>query len=89
MTKSTIAQTWITGLIVFAGGLLVGGLGIALMLALGSQYTPAPMLHGWQAGSDSDEPWMCALYGAASAAVAFLLLMRFFTFAPKPARQMS
>ncbi len=46
-------------------------------------------LHGWQAGSDVDEPWMRALYGAASAAVAFLLLMRLFTTAPKPAKQLS
>lgn len=43
-------------------------------------------LHGWQAGSDVDEPWMRAIYGAASAAVAFLLLMRLFTRAPKTAK---
>lgn len=43
-------------------------------------------LHGWQAGSDVDEPWMRAIYGAASAAVAFLLLMRLFTRAPKAAK---
>lgn len=44
-------------------------------------------LHGWQAGSDVDEPWMRALYGAATAAVAFLLLMRLFMTAPKAAKQ--
>jgi predicted ferric reductase len=44
-------------------------------------------LHGWQAGSDVDEPWMRALYGAATIAVAFLLLMRMFTITPKPSKQ--
>jgi hypothetical protein len=47
MRKSTITKTWITGLIVFAGGLLVGGLGVGLMLAFGGQYTPAPSGNGY------------------------------------------
>lgn len=32
--------------------------------------------HGFLAGSDADEPWMRAIYGAAAAAIAFLTLMR-------------
>jgi hypothetical protein len=47
MRKSTITKTWIMGLIVFAGGLLVGGLGVGLMLAFGGQYTPAPSGNGY------------------------------------------
>jgi predicted ferric reductase len=36
-------------------------------------------LHGWLAGSDSDEPWMRAIYGGAVAAVAFLAVVRVLT----------
>lgn len=43
-------------------------------------------LHGWQAGSDTNEAWMRAIYGAAGTAVAFLLLVRMFTFAPRAAK---
>jgi predicted ferric reductase len=32
--------------------------------------------HGWQAGSDTNEPWMHGLYVGAIAAVGFLTLMR-------------
>src|SRR5579862_7496893 len=42
-------------------------------------------LHGLLAGSDASEPWMRAVYAGASAAVAFLILMRFLT-SPRPAR---
>jgi sulfoxide reductase heme-binding subunit YedZ len=35
--------------------------------------------HGWLAGSDTNEPWMRGLYVGASVAVAFLVVMRFFT----------
>jgi hypothetical protein len=47
MRKPTITKTWIAGLFVLAGGLLVGGLGVALMLAFGGQYTPAPSGNGY------------------------------------------
>ncbi len=47
MRKSTITKTWMTGLFVFVGGLLLGGLGVALMLAFGGQYTPAPSGNGY------------------------------------------
>lgn len=33
--------------------------------------------HGWQAGSDTNEPWMRGVYVGAIAAVGFLTLMRF------------
>lgn len=33
-------------------------------------------VHGWQAGSDTGEPWMRAVYGFSAAAVAFLTLAR-------------
>lgn len=35
--------------------------------------------HGWIAGSDSHQPWMLGLYVGASGAVAFLVVMRFFS----------
>ncbi len=34
--------------------------------------------HGWLAGSDSGEPWMRGIYGAAIAMVVFLTLVRLF-----------
>lgn len=33
-------------------------------------------LHGWQAGSDTGEPWMRAVYGFSAAAIGFLILAR-------------
>ena len=33
-------------------------------------------VHGWQAGSDTGEPWMRAVYGFSAAAIAFLMLAR-------------
>jgi sulfoxide reductase heme-binding subunit YedZ len=36
-------------------------------------------LHGLLAGSDASQPWMRAVYAGASAAVGFLLVMRFLT----------
>lgn len=47
MTKPTITKTWVAGLIIVVAGLLVGGLGIALMLAFAGQYTPAPSGNGY------------------------------------------
>ena len=46
MTKSTITKTWIAGLIVIAVGLLVGGISLALMLAYGGTFQPAPSGNG-------------------------------------------
>ncbi|MFI5274205.1 MAG: hypothetical protein ACHQ4H_14315 [Ktedonobacterales bacterium] len=41
MRKSTITRTWIAGVIVLAGGLVVGGIGIGLMLAYGGTFNQA------------------------------------------------
>jgi hypothetical protein len=38
MTKSTITKTWIGGLVVFAAGLLVAGVGVFLMLVYGGTF---------------------------------------------------
>lgn len=38
MTKSTITKTWIGGLVFFAAGLLVAGIGVFLMLAYGGTF---------------------------------------------------
>ena len=38
MTKSTITKTWIGGLVVFAAGLLVAGIGVFLMLVYGGTF---------------------------------------------------
>ncbi len=43
--------------------------------------------HGFFTGSDADEPWMRAVYGAAAAIVIFLILVRIFAGAPASARQ--
>jgi methionine sulfoxide reductase heme-binding subunit len=42
-------------------------------------------LHGLYAGSDTGEPWMRAVYAGASAAVGFLIIMRYLT-RPRPER---
>lgn len=42
MTKSTITKTWVAGLIIFAIGLIVGGISLGLMLAYGGQWTAVP-----------------------------------------------
>ena len=39
MKKSTVTKTWIAGLIVFAGGLVVAGVSTALMLAYAGTFT--------------------------------------------------
>ena len=39
MTKPTITKTWIAGLAVLAGGLVVAIVGVALMLAYGGTFT--------------------------------------------------
>jgi hypothetical protein len=47
MKKSTITRTWLAGLVALAGGLLVAGLSIALMLAYGGTFTAAPSGNGY------------------------------------------
>ncbi len=47
MTKSTISKTWIVGLILCAGGFLVGGVSLGLMFAYGGHFTPAPYGNGY------------------------------------------
>jgi hypothetical protein len=47
MAKSTITKTWLAGVIALAAGLLVGGVGLALMLAYGGQFTQAPSGDGY------------------------------------------
>lgn len=42
MAKPTITRMWLAGLVVLAVGLLVAGVGIALMLAYGGTFTKAP-----------------------------------------------
>jgi hypothetical protein len=41
MSKRTVVRTWLGGVIVLAGGLVVMGVSIALMLAFGGTFTPA------------------------------------------------
>ena len=43
-------------------------------------------IHGWLAGSDTNEPWLRALYVGGAAAVTFLTVMRLFA-RPKVAKQ--
>jgi len=45
--------------------------------------------HGFYTGSDADEPWMRAVYGASAAIVTFLIFVRIFAGAPATARQES
>ncbi len=47
MTKSTITKTWIAGLILVAGGLLVGGASLGLMFVNGGHFTPAASGNGY------------------------------------------
>ena len=47
MTKSTVTRTWIVGLAVLAAGLVVVGVSVGLMLALGGQFNPAPSGDGY------------------------------------------
>jgi hypothetical protein len=47
MTKSTITRTWIAGLVVLAGGLLVVGLSVGLMVAYGGTFTAASRENGY------------------------------------------
>jgi predicted ferric reductase len=44
-------------------------------------------LHGLQAGSDAQEPWMRGIYAFAAGAVGYLVLMRVYSLRPKVSRQ--
>lgn len=46
MARSTVTKTWIAGVIVMAGGLLVGGISLGLMLAFGGHFVPAASGNG-------------------------------------------
>lgn len=41
MTKSTITRLWLAGVIVFAAGMIMGGISLGLMLANGGHFVPA------------------------------------------------
>jgi hypothetical protein len=47
MTKSTITKTWIAGFIVFAVGLIVGCVSLAIMLTNGGHFVPAASGNGY------------------------------------------
>ena len=47
MTKSTVTKTWIAGLVIFALGLIMAGLSVALMLAYGGNFTAAANGNGY------------------------------------------
>jgi hypothetical protein len=47
MTKSMVTKTWIAGLVVFAVGLVVAGLSVALMLAYGGTFSAAADGNGY------------------------------------------
>lgn len=66
MTKSTVTKTWIAGLIVIAAGLLVGGIGLALMLAYGGTFQPAP--------SGNGQDFVPSMDGTFWMAVSFMIL---------------
>lgn len=42
MSKRTITRLWLAGLVVLVIGLIVGGVGLALMFAYGGHFTPSP-----------------------------------------------
>jgi predicted ferric reductase len=44
-------------------------------------------LHGIQAGSDAQEPWMRAIYAFSAGAVGYLMLMRVYALRPRVSRQ--
>lgn len=47
MTKATVTRTWVAGLVVFAAGLIMGGVSLGLMLAYGGQFSAAPSGNGY------------------------------------------
>ncbi|SRR6266508_2780723 len=47
MSKSTIVRTWLAGLIALAGGLVLAGVSIAMMLSFGGTFTPSATDQGY------------------------------------------
>jgi hypothetical protein len=47
MSKSTITKTWLGGMVAIALGLVAAGVAVALMLAYGGTFTPAPSGSGY------------------------------------------
>lgn len=47
MRKSTVTRVWLGGLVLLAGGLLVAGVSIGLMLAYGGTFNKAPSGNGY------------------------------------------
>lgn len=47
MRKATITRTWITGVIVAVAGLIVAGIGVALMLTRGGHWEQVPGTTNW------------------------------------------
>ncbi len=66
MTKSTITKTWIAGLIVIVAGLIVGFISLALMLAYGGNFEPAP--------SGSGQDFVPSMNGTFWTTVSFMIL---------------
>ncbi len=48
MRKSTITKTWLTGLLIFVVGLIIGGVSLGLMFAYGGTYTLSPTGQGYE-----------------------------------------
>jgi hypothetical protein len=46
MKKSTVVRTWLAGVIFLAGGLVLAGVSIGLMLGFGGTFTPSPVGQG-------------------------------------------
>ncbi|HEV8190445.1 MAG TPA: hypothetical protein VGP82_03025 [Ktedonobacterales bacterium] len=66
MTKPTIIKTWVVGLLVLVAGFVVGGISLALMLAVAGTFTPAPSGNGYD--------FTPSYNGAFWTAVAFMIL---------------
>lgn len=47
MPKPTITKAWLAGLVVLVAGLIVGGVSLGFMLALGGHFVPAPSGNGY------------------------------------------
>lgn len=47
MTKSAVTKTWIAGLVIFAVGIVVAGVSVALMLGYGGTFTAAAYGNGY------------------------------------------
>ena len=47
MSKSTVARTWLAGVITLAGGLVLAGVSVGLMLGFAGTFTTAPSGQGY------------------------------------------